>query len=186
VAEAIPAYREALQINPNRADIHDHLGFALFRLGGLEEAIAEFREALRIDPTYPGTHYHLASALLRRGLGEEAIKQLQEAVELEPDNVTYENILALLLATAPQSSLRNGPRALELASKASQATGGRDPMILRTLAAAYAETGKFPDAAETARHALQLAQAQSNKTLAGQLQREIGLYEAGRRFENSH
>jgi hypothetical protein len=53
------------------------------------------------------------------------------------------------------------------------------------LAAAYAETGEFANALQTAEKALQLAEAQSNTVLAGELRREIKLYEGGRRFEDA-
>jgi hypothetical protein len=48
---------------------------------------------------------------------------------------------------------------------------------LRTLAAAYAEAGKFAQAVETARRAMQLATAQGNAPLAGTLEQELELYQ---------
>ncbi len=62
-----------------------------------------------------------------------------------------------------------------MAGKANQLTSGTDPKILRTLAAANAETGRFPEAIATAKQALALAPAQSN--LANELQAEIQLYQ---------
>ena len=182
---ALESFRNALQFDPNYAEAHNNLANALVRQGRLEEAAAQYGEALRVKPTYANAHYNLGSVLIREGQGGEAIKQFEEALALQPDNPTYQNVVALLLATAPQTSLRDGSRALALATKASQATGGNNPMILRTLAAAYAEAGQFPDAVTTARKALQLSEAQSNTALAEELRREIQLYEAGRRFENA-
>jgi len=121
--------------------------------------------------------------LLQQGRTEEAIINIQKALELQPADASVQNTLAWVLATAPQSSLRNGARALELATKANQSAGGNDPNILRTLAAAYAGTGKFADAARSGRNALQLAEALSNAGLANALRREIKLYEADHRFE---
>jgi tetratricopeptide (TPR) repeat protein len=85
----------------------------------------------------------------------------------------------LLLATAPEASQRNGSKALELARQANLLTGGENPFILRTLAAACAEAGRFAEAVETAQHALRLAEAQSNMALAGTLQTELKFYQAG-------
>jgi protein O-mannosyl-transferase len=87
-------------------------------------------------------------------------------------------MLAWELATARDASLRNGARALSLATLANQLSGDGDPMILRTLAAASAETGNFEQAAATARRALELAVAQKNDGLAAMLQNEIQLYQA--------
>src|SRR5205823_5434618 len=105
------------------------------------------------------------------------------ALELQPDNVVFQNSLAWMLAAAPKANLRDGARALELATKADQSTGGNNPIALRTLAAAYAEAGDFSNAVQTSQSALQLAEAQSNPQLADSLRREIKLYQAGHRFE---
>jgi tetratricopeptide (TPR) repeat protein len=85
-----------------------------------------------------------------------------------------------MLATAPEADLRDGSKALELAQKALKATGDQDPNTLDTLAAAYAETGDFPMALETARKALQLAQQAGKSDLAESLKKEILLYESGK------
>jgi hypothetical protein len=75
--------------------------------------------------------------------------------------------------------LRNGAKAVELARQANLLTGGENPVILHTLAAACAEAGRFSEAVETAQHALRMAEAQSNTALAGALQSELKLYQAG-------
>jgi hypothetical protein len=68
---------------------------------------------------------------------------------------------------------------VELARQANGLTGGNNLRVLHTLAAALAEAGRFSEAVETAQRALQLAGAQSNTSLAGQLQLELKLYQAG-------
>ena len=52
-------------------------------------------------------------------------------------------------------------------------------MVLHTLAAAYAETGRYAEATATARRALDLAVAQKNDDLSVKLPKEMKLYEAG-------
>jgi hypothetical protein len=84
-----------------------------------------------------------------------------------------------LLATSRDASLRNGNQAVELAQRANQLTGGENPVILCTLAAACAEAGRFPEAVAIAQRALSLAGAQSNKALADDLQSEMKLYQSG-------
>jgi len=83
-----------------------------------------------------------------------------------------------LLATTPDASLRNGTKAVALATQANQSSGNSNPAILHTLAAAYAETGSYSQAVATARRGLELAVTQKNDTLAAMLQKEIRLYEA--------
>jgi tetratricopeptide (TPR) repeat protein len=130
-------------------------------------------------------HYNLGNALLAKGQAGEAIAQLEQALALDPASPAVQDNLAWALATAPQTSLRDGPRALQLATRTAK-TGGGSPARLRTLAAAYAADGQFPTAAKIAQEALQLARAQSNAALAAALDRELKLYEAGRAFETGH
>jgi tetratricopeptide (TPR) repeat protein len=86
------------------------------------------------------------------------------------------NNLAWALSTCPDASLRNGAKAIELAQKADQLAGGMNPIFIRTLAAAYAETGRFNDAIETAQRALQLATAQGDFAVADKLEKDLDLY----------
>jgi Flp pilus assembly protein TadD len=87
-----------------------------------------------------------------------------------------------VLATASQASLRNGPQAVELAQQANQLTGGQNPIILRTLAAAYAEAGQFSDAQQSLQKALALVRAVGQSKLVDQLNGELKLYAAGHPF----
>jgi tetratricopeptide (TPR) repeat protein len=181
--DAIAEYREALRINPGYADAHFNLGTTLLQQGRPVEAEAEFRAALRINPDDAEADKNLGNALLQQGRAAEALDQAQKALDLQPADAGAQNNLAWMLATAPQPSLRDGAKAVRLAVQASQSSGGNNPVILRTLAAAYAEAGQFPDAVQAARKALDLARAESDAELAGTLLREVKLYEAGRPYE---
>ena len=86
--------------------------------------------------------------------------------------------MAWLLATTSDTTLRNGTRAVALATQAVQLSEGGNPLILRTLAAAYAAAGSYGPAAEAARRALALALARKQDGLAATLQKEIKLFEA--------
>ena len=125
-----------------------------------------------MDPNSASARISLGMVLERRGRVAEAITQYRKAFELDPADLTARNNLAWLLATAAEASLRDGGKAVALARQANQETGEKNPVVLHTLAAAYAEAGKFPDAVEAAQHALRLAEAQSNTVLTGALQTE--------------
>jgi Flp pilus assembly protein TadD len=133
-----------------------------------------------LDPQNAGIYLNLANSLMQKGDAGKAIGQLQAALHLAPSDPRVLNNLAWILTTCSDVALRNGPKAIELARRADTATDGRNPIILHTLAAAYAETGQFPEAVDTDRRALQLAQAQSNAGLAQALQSEIEQYRAGK------
>jgi tetratricopeptide (TPR) repeat protein len=175
---AIAEFHRALQLDPAFPDAHNHLGNALDQLGRTRDAIAQYREALRLDPSHVAAHYNLANDLFQQGQAAEAIAHARQALGLQPANPAIQNTLAWMLAAAPQPSLRDGARAVQLATLASQSSGGGNPVILRTLAAAYAQAGQFPIAVQAAQRALQLAEAQSNPTLTASLLREIKLYNA--------
>ncbi|MGP8200846.1 MAG: tetratricopeptide repeat protein [Limisphaerales bacterium] len=184
VNEAIAQYQEALQINPDYVDAHVNLGSALLQTGRLDEAIEHLQKALQINPCLAKTLNNLGNAFLQKGNEAEAIAQFQQAVRLEPDDPWPKNNLAWLLATSAEAALRNGRKAVELAAQASELAGGKNPIVLHTLAAALAEAGRFSEAVETAQRALHLAESQSNARLAGALQSEIKLYQAGRPFQS--
>jgi tetratricopeptide (TPR) repeat protein len=183
--EAVAQFQMALAINPKDANTHYNLGNAFRRQGGVNEAIAEFEKALAIKPQFAEAHYNLGNAFLQQGHVDEAITHFQKALTIKPDYVEAQNNMAWVLATCPQASLRNGIKAVGLAERANQITGGGKPVVLCTLAAAYAEAGRFPEAIETVQRALHLAEEQSNTALAGALQSQLKLYQAGTPFHGT-
>jgi tetratricopeptide (TPR) repeat protein len=182
--EAITHFKKAVQIRPNYAQAHNNLGNILMQKGEVDEAIAHFQKAVQIRPDYAQAHNNLGKAFLQKGNMTEAIAHFQQVLQLEPNNPQVQSNLAWLLATCPEASLRDGKKAVELAERANQLTSGGNPFILCSLAAAYAEAGRFSEAVETAQRALQLAEAQSDTRLAGALQVEMELYQAGKPFHS--
>ena len=112
----------------------------------------------------------------------KALAERRESLRSRPDDVALLNDTAWALATNPNASIRNGAEAVELAQRAAQLSDRREPAILGTLAAAYAEAGRFSEAVQTARQALELATQQNNQSLAESLKAKIPLYEAGTPF----
>jgi Flp pilus assembly protein TadD len=184
VDEAIVQFQKTLQINPADAEAHNNLGNVLLHRGRADEAVVHFQQALQINPDDAEAHNNLGNALAQKGRVDEAIIHYQKALQIKPQVAEVQNNLAWLLTTCPEASLRDGNKAVELAQEANALTGGENPVILHTLAAAFAEAGRFPDAVETARRALQLAEAQSNTRLAAALQSEMKLYQADSPFHS--
>jgi protein O-mannosyl-transferase len=177
-AEAMEHFQKALEIKPDFAEAHYNLGNLLAKQGRSAEAMEHFLQALAIKPDSAKVHYRLALALKDQGRFEAAIPHFQKVLELEPRPMLAQNSLAWLFATCPEASLRNGDGAVELAQQAAQLSGGRHPEILDTLAAAYAEARRFPEAVETAQRALDLSLVQDNKPLANDIRTRLKLYEA--------
>jgi Flp pilus assembly protein TadD len=155
-------------------------GNALASEGKLDEAISRLREAVRIKPDYANAWTTLGLVLFQKGDIKQAIDAWQQALEIKPDQPDVQNNLAWVRATTPEASLRDGVKAVALAEKADRLCGGGNAFVLHTLAAAYAESGRYEEAVKTARRALELAVAQRNEDLTAKLPKEIILYE-GRR-----
>ncbi len=175
--EAIRHYQSALEIEPDFIEARFNLGNALFEDGRLDAAIAQYKKVLETKPDYIGAQNNMGAALMRAGRMAEAADQYRKALETRPQNIDALDNLAWMLATSPQASLRDGAKALALAQKAVQLDGAENPLLLRTLAAAYAETGQYARAVETARHAMQLANAQGGAALSATLEQELELYQ---------
>jgi tetratricopeptide (TPR) repeat protein len=178
VSDAIPEFEKALEIDPDNAKFHYNFANIYFSQGNWDEAINQYQQALKQMPDSIHAHYQLGLALQCRGHFAAAIEQFQKVVELNPLHITAQNNLAWLLATCPEASLRNGQKAVELAQQAVQLSGGTSPQILDTLAAAYAESGRFPEAVKTARRASDLSVAQNNKALTEVIQNQLKLFES--------
>jgi tetratricopeptide (TPR) repeat protein len=177
VNEAIAHFQRALEIKPDYAEAHYNLGSSLLHIGRVDEAIVHYRKAIELQPHLLQAYNDLGSAFRRKGMAAEAMACYQKAIELQPQFMPAQINLAWMLATWPEPSVRNGAKAVALAEQANQLTSGQDPQILRTLAAAYAEAGRFSGAVSTAKQALALAEAQSKTQLTNELQTEIGLYQ---------
>ena len=157
--EAIENYRKAIQINPNFSEALDNLGIALAAKGRFDEAIENYRQAIQINSNHPETFFHLGMTLGQLGRTREAVAQYREALRLNPNLAGALNNLAWVLATSPDDELRNGAEAVRLAERACELTHYGQPLFIGTLAAAYAEAGRFPEAVTTAEKAEQLATA---------------------------
>jgi tetratricopeptide (TPR) repeat protein len=176
---AIEEAHVALNFDPTNADTHAVLGMALMTKGLLDEAIAQLSKAVEILPSHSRAHYHLAVALAEKGEPVDAIAHYERAIEAQPDLFEALTNLAWIFASSSDANIRNGPRAVELAEKASRLTNDTSPVVLRTLAAAYATNKRFDKAIETSRRALHFAQEQHNSELAETIRREMSLYEVG-------
>jgi tetratricopeptide (TPR) repeat protein len=115
---------------------------------------------------------------------DEAVLHWRAALKINPQYVLAQRNLAWVLATCPTGSVRNGAEAVALALQADQLSGGKDPVVLQTLAAAYAESGRFADAIVSARQALELSATQTDRSLDEALRAQIGLYQAGLPFRD--
>ena len=160
---AIVCFRTAKMIEPRDFQNRRSLASLLTQQGHLAAAAAEYESLLADEPTQYLDHLGLAGLLAAQGREDEAVAELNETVRLNPDCTEALNNLAWTLATSSRAGLRDGSRAVTLARRACELTQFRQTIFIGTLAAAYAEAGKFNDAIATAQRACAVA-AQNGET----------------------
>jgi len=158
-AEAEEQFAKALAADPLFPDAHYGMGRALLKLGKPEEAQAQFTAALRLAPGNPDARFQLAVILATQGKTEEAVSNYRLAKNVPPSapDAGVLNNLAWTLAAGSSPELRNGAQAVKLAGRACELDHGQQPMFIGTLAAAYAEAGRFDEAVAAAQQAHDLA-----------------------------
>jgi tetratricopeptide (TPR) repeat protein len=176
VDDAMVHFQRAIELRPNYPDAHYNLGVVLGRKNDVDGAIAQFQTILSLYPNDSNSNTALADAFVHKGLFREAIAHYELALKSDPNSAFALNNLSWLLSTNSDDSVRNGPRAVELALRSNRNANQTSPSILRTLAAAYAEAGQFESAAAAAHAAADLAHVQGQHSFAARLEWESDLY----------
>jgi tetratricopeptide (TPR) repeat protein len=182
IEEAGQHFAEAFRISPNSFAALVDLALALDAQGRLEEAVDICRAALKLQPRELKIHYILANTLSQQGNFAEAIAEYQTTLQLDPNHRLALNDLAWLLATAPDARFRNGAEAMRRAEQACRLTDYKLPLFVGTLAAAYAEAGRFDDAVKTAEQAIALATAARKVALVAKNRELLELYQAKKAY----
>jgi tetratricopeptide (TPR) repeat protein len=177
--EAIEHYRAALEANERYAEAHGNLGIALAGRQRLDEAIVHFQRAVELDPDDADAQQNLGLAWSVAGEPARALPHYLAALRLDPDLHVVALAAARILATDPDPALRDGAEAVRLAEHAIRSLGNRDPRWLDTLAAAYAESGRFEDAVRTAALAAEIAESRGDAPLADRIRGREALYRTG-------
>jgi tetratricopeptide (TPR) repeat protein len=174
--EAIAHLRTAVELRPDYADGFYNLGTVLFENREVDAAISCFEKALALRPDDAAVHGRLGDALRQKRADAAALAHYEKALQLEPAALWAHYGAAWLLATCPDASIRNAGRALELARHALQLPGGENPLILRTLAAAYASQGNFEAAIAAVQQGMELSRRRDGGGTLRSLESDLDLY----------
>lgn len=181
--QAAEKFEKALKIKPNYFEAISNMAVLLSRQGKLAESVEMYEQALEMKPDHSDNHYNLAEILERHGQYSEAIYHYQQAIKFNPDDFIAVDRFAWLLATCPDQKIRNGEKAIEIISKLCKETGYQVPEPLSTLAAGYAEVGRFAEAVIVAKKTLKLAIAQEKPSaMIADIRQQLKLYEKGKPF----
>jgi Flp pilus assembly protein TadD len=180
--EAIQQFQAALKIRPDDAETRVVLGVALLQKEKVDEAVGQFFEAVKLQPANPIANYQLGLISQGRKQSAAAVDYYRKALEAQPDWPEVLNNLAWVLAASPDPSVRNGAEAVQRAERACTLTGYKEPLLIGTLAAAYAEAGRFPNAVNAAQKAHDVAAAAGLKELAAKNAELLETYRAGKAY----
>jgi carboxyl-terminal processing protease len=146
-AGALPDYEGAVRLDPDKAAAYSDRGSCELVLLRPVEAMDDYNRTVQLAPGFLTARWLRANLAYKRGYYKLARDDLEEVALHRPDISDALNLLAWILATCPEASLRDGKRAVGLATQACSATRWKNPNILDTLAAASAEAGDFDAAA---------------------------------------
>ena len=160
--------REALRLNPTNAETQFNLALALNQQQQWNEAAGLFQKTADLHRADLKAHYEYGVALAHLKKTRQAMSEYAAALLIQPDFPDALDGLAWILSTDTNADFRNGTEAVNLAERACTLTGRNDPVKLKTLAAAYAESGRFEEAINTLRTAKDLAAKASRQELVNE------------------
>jgi len=185
-------WRNSVTLFAHTADVTDensltcyNVGCAVMEQGNFPRAERCFERALkvadkRVSPSFRArVQNNLGCTLLEQGRVAGAVSNFESALALQSQypQAYYNMGRAFQSNNQPDVAADCFQRAL--AQDAGERGGGQNPVILSSLAAAYAAEGKLSDAVATARRARQLALVQNNPALVGALESQLRRYRTG-------
>ena len=183
--DAIKHFKYTLNLEPNSPMIHYKLATIYHKQGKLELVVKHCTEALRIKPDFLEVRLNLARTLFRMGKTDSSLEQYYKILKFEPNHIEILNELSWLLAITKDVNIQNPTDAIKFARKACELTEYNYPVLLDTLAIAYASAGRFEEAIETAGKAIKLAEAENRKSLAIEIQKRLKLYQSGKPYHKN-
>ena len=183
-ADGVAQYALARQLQPDDPTTPEDLAAVLAQPAESQLAPPYLRQALELLPTAE-MRARVAGAWAGQGKLPSAVQGYRAALALQPQSPELLNNLAWLLATCPVANVRDGTEAVRLGERACELTRFKRPLMVGTLAAAYAEAGRFAEAVATARQAGALAAESGDGALAAKNQALLELYRAGRPYREA-
>jgi tetratricopeptide (TPR) repeat protein len=156
---AIERFATAVRADPTYLQARLQLAVVLRRSDRLEAALGQYKEALALDPRLDEARFGYGIALVDLHRYAAAKMWLDESRRLHPDRMEFVDAFVRLTAAAPDSSVRDGQRALELARQLVEKR--RTWSTLEALAMALAEAGQYTEAVGRQRDAIDLFQRAS-------------------------
>jgi tetratricopeptide (TPR) repeat protein len=171
LVEAVAHLDAVVARAPGDSAARQALVTALLRQGRQDQVIAVLEQGLTIDTANEDTLVSLAILLADRGRYREAVSRLEDGNRRFPDRA-----LARLLSSAPDVSLRDGQRALDLATMVHAVDP--TPAHAETVAMALGELGQCREAGEWMRRAVSDAERATDQAEADRLRAGMSRFDA--------
>jgi len=178
--DPVDAAREALAVSPYNAELHRVLGVALARKKESIDAFNQLSYSVLLRPEWTEARSEFHRALLALINSSDAAKLLHQAASSIPDSTVALDELAWVFATHPNDELRDGHEAVRLAEHACTLTKRTNPLLLATLASAYAETGNFSEAINTIQESISKARSSSDKDAIALDEKLLGFFQSNK------
>jgi tetratricopeptide (TPR) repeat protein len=183
--EAAAAARKAVELAPDSMALRYALGSLLYIAGDLDGAEREWTEILRTFPDHIRSRMGVVTVLMKRKDYAGVDRVLRAGLEHRPNSAELLNSLAWVLCTCPEDGNRKGEEAVRLAEKANLLSGRTNASYLDTLAAAFAEVGRFDDARKTADEAIRQAQIAGRADLVQSSGQRKAFYERNKPYRET-
>ena len=184
VAEGLAEMKAAVQLSPEDIEAHRRLADTLIKMGKATEALPYCQAVVKAEPQDAHAHFTLGMARLAAKRPDQAAASFKTALQLAPNTPECMNALAWMYATSPQAELRDGAEAVRLAEAACKTTKQQQTALMDTLAAAYAEAGRFEDAVKTTKELRALAAAVHDTNALDTARQRLELYQAGQPYRD--
>jgi Flp pilus assembly protein TadD len=169
--EAVASWQKSLALDPSKSDVEMQMGAVLVEKGQVEDGLSHLRKAVEMAPDVAATHNALGWELAKVGRMDEGVEQLEKAVAISPGSAGLYSNLAYVLELRGDSA-----QAVNALEKAAQLTQEKEPLALTALADAYAKSGRFAEAIQTADRALEIAQQAHDGGLEKKLRDDLAGY----------
>jgi protein O-mannosyl-transferase len=180
--EGIRELREALRLNPGDLETEYNLALALNQQQQWNESAKLLAKVLEKRGNDANAHCQLAVALTQLQRTREAMSHYASALLVQPDFPDALDGLSWILATAQNPAVRNGTEAVRMSERACELTNRLEAQKLKTLAAAYAEVGRYHDAVSTIESALAGLRPAASTT--NEMQAMLETFKAGKSWRD--